>query len=224
MWGHYITWAASQINDIVLTATVLSSTACMHFANYQSFRTTLRPLKFMGESSYWRSAHKLTVRKKACRFSMNLRHVLKQHRIMFHYTNPPSSIIAINLVRPIYESLEARLHEAAQMLYMTSHRSWATLTEQVQHDFLRLDQQWTNYMLDRQRALPEEYFIATGKLESAREHIQLLITARSCSRMENCRIDLKLLFKLANVTRTANECLQSSFHFQVDSHPGSDRP
>ncbi len=223
MWDPYVTWAIGHINDLVLTAITISTTACMHFASYQSFRTTLRPLKFFSEASYWRSVHQLNMRKKAYRHSMNLRHLLEQHRIVFQYTNPPSSIMAINIIRPIYESLEAHLTEAELHMYSTPDRHWADITELVSHDFRRLDQQWTDYMLVRQRNLRDEYFMATTKLEQAHDTIQLLMTARSCSRTDRDRIDLNMLFKLAETTRSANECLQSAFHFQVDSYPGSDR-
>ncbi len=155
---------------------------------------------------------------------MNLRHVMEHHQIHFPHTNPPSSIRAINFLMPIYMELEAHLLEAEQLLYFAPEDRWRTLTEQIQQCFVRLDNQWTDYMLYRQIALREIHAIAARELQEVSDQVQVLQVARTTCSSEANRIQLKNILQLSAAIRTSHENLHASFQVLVQAFPGADRP
>ncbi len=158
------------------------------------------------------------------RLSMNLRHVLEDHRIHFPHTNPPSSMAATNFIMPIYAELEAGLTEAEQTLYSAPQDRWLELTNHIQQCFVRLDNQWSDYLLHRQIELRETFFAAAQQLQEATDQVEAFRTARSTSMTEASRIQVNQLRQLSAAVRASHENLHASFHVSVEAFPGADRP
>ncbi len=158
------------------------------------------------------------------RLSMNLRHVLEDHRIHFPHTNPPSSLAATNFIMPIYAELEAGLTEAEQTLYSASQDRWQELTTHIQQCFVRLDNQWSDYLLHRQIKLREIFFAAAQQLQEATDQVEALRIARSTCISEASRIHVNQLRQLSAAVRASHENLHASFHVSVEAFPGADRP
>jgi hypothetical protein len=158
------------------------------------------------------------------RLSMNLRHVMEHHLIHFPHTNPPSSMAAINFIMPIYMDLEASLLEAEQLLYFAPEDRWRALTTHIQQCFVRLDNQWSDYLLHRQITLREIFFAAAQQLQEAADQVQALRIARTTCATEANRIQLKNLLQLSAAIRASHENLHASFHVLVEAFPGADRP
>ena len=163
------------------------------------------------------------MRRRACRLSMNLRHVLHGHRIHFYHTDPPSSISAITVVMPIYSRLDALLDSAGDSLFTAPDHQWRTTIQNIEEDFSRLDELWNDYMLTEKRALREQFLKLASRTQDLADHISAL----QATRMSNCafsvRINIDKLVSLATIVRASTENLRSSCLCLVDSYPQADR-
>ncbi len=155
---------------------------------------------------------------------MNIRHVMEHHRIHFMNTHPPSSIAAINLLMPIYNELDTRLLEAEHIIQSAPENRWKVLTDQIQLCFLRIDNQWTDYMLQKRTELAQIHSRAVCALQHATEQVQALRIARMTCSSEANRIQPRNLAQLSAAIKSALENLQASFQVLVQAYPGADQP
>ena len=154
---------------------------------------------------------------------MDLRHVMDHHMIHFPHTNPPSSLAATNFIMPIYADLEACLLEAELLLYSATEDRWLQLTSQIQQCFVRLDNQWSDYLLHRQITLREIFITVAQQLQEATDQVQAFRIARTTRATEYNRIQLNNVMQLSAAVRASHENLHASFHVLVEAFPGSDR-
>ena len=143
--------------------------------------------------------------------------------IHFPHTNPPSSLAATNFIMPIYADLETSLLEAELLLYSATEDRWLQLTSQIQQYFVRLDNQWCDYLLHRQIKLREIFITAAQQLQEATDQVQTLRITRTTRATEYNRIQLNNLLQLSAAVRASHENLHASFHVLVEAFPGSDR-
>ena len=123
---------------------------------------------------------------------------------------------------PIYTELEASLQEAEHLLYFAPEQRRRAVTDEIQRCFLRLDQQWGDFLLRRQ-VFREEYLEAAQRLRDVTEHMELIQTARTTCSAEANRIDLEKLLRLWKAIRASHENLHTSFQVFVEACPGADR-
>ena len=161
---------------------------------YQSFRTTLRALSFMATSPTWRTAEQLHSRRRACRFSWNLRHVLNNHMVANHETNPPTYSRAIDILTPIYARIEDALNAAGILMYTAPDFQWQVNTEGIRQDFNSLMAHWHDYMTHQQLVYRTKYVQVTDSLHEVEDHLNSLKAIRMSCRTERSRIHL------ANIT------------------------
>jgi hypothetical protein len=148
---------------------------------------------------------------------------MDHHMIHFPHTNPPSSLAATNFIMPIYADLEASLLEAELLLYSATEDRWLQLTSQIQQCFVRLDNQWSDYLLHRQITLREIFITVAQQLQEATDQVQAFRIARTTRATEYNRIQLNNVMQLSAAVRASHENLHASFHVLVEAFPGSDR-
>ena len=220
---NYIPWAIESINVLCMTAIADAAGVTSEMMRFQSFRTTLRAVTVMANYSGWRSTEQLASRRRACRFSFNLRHVLENHSVMNYHTNPPSLSTGIALVLPVYHRLDAALDEADLQIHTANDFQWAMTIEGIRQEFATLAEHWHDYMMRQQQIYRSEYALASSKLSIAEEQLEALRIIRMCSRTERARIQVNsLVAQIAAVTRSSR-CLDTAFAVLLLAYPGADR-
>jgi hypothetical protein len=219
----YVPWALQTIREDSLIAMARAMDLTSETMRYQSFRTTLRALSFMATSPTWRTAEQLHSRRRACRFSWNLRHVLNNHMVANHETNPPTYSRAIDIVTPIYARIEDALNAAEILMYTAPDFQWQVNTEGIRQDFNSLMAQWHDYMTHQQLVYRTKYVQVTDSLHEVEDHLNSLKAIRMSCRTERSRIQLaNITYQLAAVSR-CSRCLDTAFAVLLYAYPGADR-